>query len=304
MVRNSRWRKPPGSIGRSSAVRERQTPPCQVGLGVCNHLDVKVVTIMRVLLTNDDGISAPGMAALYHAAADLGVCTVIAPAQVRSAASHAVTFHKPIPVGSRTIPDAAGQPLFTGLAVDGNPADCVKLAVTELLAEPVDLVLSGINSGANVGVNVIYSGTIAAAREAAILGLPAIAVSLHVGAKSKIDWPRTSAITRTILQRILALKLEPATLLSVNIPILDDGKEPRGLRVLPVSTSALNDAYECSDGPQGDRHYQASAGFSFQRQDQDTDVAALFAGYVTVSPLLFDPTDAPGVKMWSRRLAE
>src|ERR1051326_1329541 len=126
---------------------------------------------MLILLTNDDGIHAPGLVALYHELTSLGEVHVIAPENVQSAAGHGITLAAPLITNRVTIEGA-----FTGVAVDGRPADCVKLAVGQLLPRAPDLVVSGINAGANVGVNVIYSGTVAAAIEAAFLGLPSIAV--------------------------------------------------------------------------------------------------------------------------------
>src|SRR5262245_1049709 len=118
---------------------------------------------MRILLTNDDGIFAPGIAALYEAARELGEVHVIAPSEVQSATSHGVTFNRPLKTRIHRATCSQGKHLFEGISVDGRPADCVKLALANLIKEPVDLVLSGINEGANIGINVIYSGTVAAA---------------------------------------------------------------------------------------------------------------------------------------------
>ena len=130
---------------------------------------------MFILLTNDDGISAPGLVALYRELHSLGEVAVVAPESVQSATGHGITLNQPLLTRKVTVEDA-----FTGIAVDGRPADCVKLAVAQLLPRTPDLVVSGMNSGANTGINVVYSGTVAAAIEAAFLGLPAIAVSLHL----------------------------------------------------------------------------------------------------------------------------
>src|ERR1043166_2334624 len=130
---------------------------------------------MLILLTNDDGIMAPGIVAMYRELTHLGDVSVVAPEQVQSATGHGITLTAPLLTSQVTIENA-----YTGTAVDGRPADCVKLAVNQLLPRLPDLVVSGINSGANVGINVIYSGTVAAAIEAAFLGLPAIAISLYL----------------------------------------------------------------------------------------------------------------------------
>lgn len=275
---------------------------------------------MRILLTNDDGIFAPGMKALYQAMQGMGELHVVAPLEVRSATSHAVTFHKPMDTRRVTVSDETGAVLFTGMAVDANPADCVKLAVHHLVPQPIELVVSGINSGANVGVNVFYSGTVGAAREAAIWGMPAVAVSLHIARRDVIEWSRAAELTRTIMSDLIRHNIEPHTLLNVNLPVLDGGKTPHGLRVVPLCTSRIVEDYalmpaEAADGVSienkaGDpaackvmsQRYVASDIFDFHRRDPDTDVDCLFAGYTTLTPLSFDPTCAKGVSLWSQRL--
>src|SRR5947209_7337342 len=128
-----------------------------------------------ILLTNDDGIRAPGLVAMYREVIKLGEVHVVGPETVQSATGHGITLSTPLLTNRVTV-----EGVFTGVAVDGRPADRVKLAVAKILPRTPDLVVSGMNSGANVGINVIYSGTVAAAIEAAFLGLPAIAVSLYL----------------------------------------------------------------------------------------------------------------------------
>jgi 5'-nucleotidase len=256
---------------------------------------------MRILLTNDDGIAAPGLAALYRAIADLSEVHVIAPAEVQSAMSHAVTFHRPIATRKRTILDEAGGPIFEGIAVAGRPADCVKLALHDLMPEPPDLVVSGMNAGANVGINTFYSGTVAAAREAGIYGLPAVAVSLHIGRRDAIRWQDAADHARRALDQALAHGIAPGTMLNINVPKLDDA-EPRGLRVVPLSPSRIVEQYDRTDTPEGERHYAASDIFDFHEHHADTDVDALFQGYVTLTPLVCDLTCRQTLDAWSRKL--
>lgn len=250
---------------------------------------------MRILLTNDDGIGAPGLEALYAAVSDLGHVHVVAPAKVQSATSHAVTFHRSIQVtqhrGDR----------FVGMAVDGRPADCVKLALTELIPQPVDLCISGMNAGANVGINVIYSGTVAAAREAAFSGVPAIAVSLHVGNWQAIDWSRAVSHAKCIIDRVLRGPFTGHSIVNMNVPILDNGAEPLGIRVVPISTSPLVMTY-AKENLNGANSYQATNTMTFDRRDPDTDVDALFAGYITLTPLHFDLTFQPQLSQWRDHL--
>lgn len=254
---------------------------------------------MRVLLTNDDGITAPGLVSLYRAIADLGDVHVVAPASVQSAMSHAVTFHKPVAARPHRVKVDEGDTHFEGYAVEGSPADCVKLALTYLVPQPVDLVISGMNGGANVGINVIYSGTVAAAMEAAFLGVPAIAVSLHLGDRTRTRWADAADHARRVIDQLLAGPVEPHTVLNLNVPILDEGDPPTGLRVVPISTSPLVDQYDAVEHPAGHTTYQAMDSMAFRHMAPDTDVHALFERYITVTPLHFDLTLKSRLGSWT-----
>src|SRR5687768_12470515 len=153
---------------------------------------------MLILLTNDDGIQAPGLVALYRELVRLGEVHVVAPETVQSATGHGITITTPLLTSQVTVENG-----FTGTAIDGRPADCVKLAVAKLLPRQPDLVVSGLNSGANVGINVIYSGTVAAAIEAAFLGLPSVAASLYLKRDVPIDYARSALLTRQTIEQIL-----------------------------------------------------------------------------------------------------
>src|SRR5215212_7693713 len=168
---------------------------------------------MLILLTNDDGIMAPGIVAMYRELVQLGDVHVVAPETVQSATGHGITLTSPLLTNRVTIENA-----FTGIAVDGRPADCVKLAVNQLLPRQPDLVVSGLNSGVNVGINVIYSGTVAAAIEAAFLGLPSVAVSLHLKNDVPADYPRAASLGRETIEMILAAGLGAGQVASINIP--------------------------------------------------------------------------------------
>src|SRR5688572_432806 len=174
---------------------------------------------MLILLTNDDGIQAPGLVAMYRELVRLGEVHVVAPETVQSAAGHGITLTTPLLTSRVTVENG-----FTGTAVDGRPADCVKLAVAKILPRAPDLVVSGINSGANVGINVIYSGTVAAAIEAAFLGLPAVAVSLYIRRDVPIDYARTAHFSRLTIERMLEAGLKPGQVASVNVPPLQPGE--------------------------------------------------------------------------------
>src|SRR3954468_6224505 len=170
---------------------------------------------MLILLTNDDGIFAPGIVAMYRELTKLGEVHVIAPETVQSAAGHGITISAPLLTNQMTVEDT-----FTGIAVDGRPADCVKLAIAKLLPRAPDLVVSGMNSGTNVGINVIYSGTVAAAIEAAFLGLPSIAVSLLLKNPIPVDYARAAIFARESIEQVLKAGLAKGQVANINIPAL------------------------------------------------------------------------------------
>jgi len=238
---------------------------------------------MKILLSNDDGVLHPGLAALYGAAAELGEVTVVAPAEAHNATGQAITLSAPLTVRRVAAP---GPPAFDAMSVDGLPADCVRLALRKMLSAPPDLVVTGINAGLNVGVNVLYSGTVAAAAEAAMLGVPAVAFSFGVRGGPN-DYPRAARLCGWILRRLLGWPLTGGDLVNVNIPSLGAGP-PKGVRLVPQSTARLEDIYHAV-GPDGREAYQLGREYSFAREE-GTDVAALADGYVAVTPLHFDRT--------------
>lgn len=239
---------------------------------------------MRILVTNDDGILAPGIAALARSLRSLGDVEVVAPESVQSGAAHAITFNAPL-MCERVAVDGE----FFGWSVDGSPADCVKLGVHELCAERPDLVVSGINAGANRGVDVIYSGTVAGAVEAAFIGIHSIAISLE--AAGGFDFPRAGAIACDIVARALKIGVDSGTVLNVNIPRLD-GEEPRGVKVVRQSTAPWTDSYDRRADPRGRPYFWLTdEGERGASEPADTDLAALRAGFVTITPLQHDLTE-------------
>jgi 5'-nucleotidase len=238
---------------------------------------------MNILLVNDDGILAPGLAALHEAVRELGTVSVVAPDSPQSAAARSITLHVPM-VCQQVHVDGR----FWGTGVGGRPADCVKLAVRELLGQRPDLVLSGINAGANVGVNIFYSGTVAAAAEGALLGIPSVAFSLQGG--GEMDFRRAAGHCRWVLQRLLEGVLQPGELVNVNIPMLG-GPRPCGVKVVPQSTAAITESYSRKDGPDGQAVFQLREHFDYGPEQSETDVTALEEGYITVTPLKSDLTD-------------
>src|SRR5947209_4722651 len=172
---------------------------------------------LRILLTNDDGVYAPGLQALRHELLKLGDVTVVAPAGEQSAVGHSITLLTPLIV--QEVLDESQQPM--GWAVEGRPADCVKLALLELLPEPPDLVVSGLNAGSNAGINVLYSGTVAAAIEGAFFQRTSVAVSLEYTKPKPLDFPRAAELARLVIEQIVRSHPAGAALFNVNIPALE-----------------------------------------------------------------------------------
>jgi 5'-nucleotidase len=273
---------------------------------------------MRVLLTNDDGLRAPGIEALYHALVDSSQVEgtsgefsmfTVAPETVQSATSHGVTFHTPLMVRSVHV-----SPKFEGVSVDGRPADCVKLAVSNIWPEKFgegsrpDIVISGMNAGANVGINTIYSGTVAAALEAAFLGIPSIAVSLHLGCGTP-DFALAAKHGRRAIDAVLKAGFPSKhACVSINIPITEIGmseEQTRAypLKVCPMNTHGLVDKYERRVSPGGDVYYWAAGhGLDFHSTDDGSDVQEIFKRSITITPLRYDLTKKSVMSWWRERI--
>ncbi len=237
---------------------------------------------MRLLLTNDDGVYAPGLAALHQALAEQHDVVVVAPETEQSAVGHAITLANPIRV--RKLGPRTG---FDGWAITGTPADCVKLALSELMDQPPELVVSGINLGANVGVNVLYSGTVSAASEAAILGLPALAVSL--GTHQDADFSYAASFAAHLLTLHASLGVPPEICLNVNVPALP-AERIKGVRFTRQSNARLVERFLRRSDPRGHTYFWQAGETMGKEGDLDTDYPALRAGYVTITPVCHDLT--------------
>ncbi|MDB5326357.1 MAG: surE [Phycisphaerales bacterium] len=248
---------------------------------------------MLILLTNDDGISAPGILAMYHALTELGEVHVVAPETVQSATGHGITLSTPLLTSQVTMAEGV-----VGTAVDGRPADCVKLAVNQLLPRKPDLVVSGINSGANVGINVVYSGTVAAAIEAAFLGLPSIATSLLLKRGVPDDYAAAARGTMVAIRDLLDRGLPAGEVVSINLPALQPNERSRGLKYCRQCTRPWVDTYEKRLDPRGRPYFWNSSVFKLGDTDSDTDVAFLRDGWTTITPLQFDLTQHRLLKQW------
>ena len=251
---------------------------------------------MRILLTNDDGIHAPGLAALREAAAGLGEATVVAPDTERSGVAHSITLAHPLRI--RKV--YRGGELF-GYGVNGAPADCVKLGCDQVLGTRPDLLLSGINLGLNAAINILYSGTVAGAIEGAVLGIPSVAVS--IAEVEEPDFAEAAAIVRELVERFCADGLDPRTVLNVNIPALPRD-QIKGIRVTHQSRTGYDDYYEKRVDPWGREYYWITG--ELQRdfdQEPHSDLRALHDGYVSITPLHFDLTQYDAIPRLRQRLA-
>ncbi len=238
---------------------------------------------MQILLTNDDGIFAPGLAAIYKELVKLGDVTVVAPADGQSGASHSITFAEPLICNKVDInPDTSG---FSGFSVQGSPADCVKLAVMQLCEKPIDLLVAGINSGANAGINVYYSGTVAAAMEGAFLKIPAVSMSLS--REENMDYESAAKYCIKTLKKLMPLK--SGYVININIPLLSNGK-PKGVKVVPQSSKGFEEHYIKQKNEHGQTVFQL-AGDCHRADNSPVDTSSLSEGFITVTALAPDMTD-------------
>jgi 5'-nucleotidase len=237
------------------------------------------------LLTNDDGVYAPGLRALRLELKKLGDVTVVAPVGEQSAVGHSITLLTPLLV--QEVLDENSQPM--GWAVEGRPADCVKLALLELLPEPPDLIVSGLNAGSNSGINVLYSGTVAAAIEGAFFGHTSIAVSLEYTKPKPLDFPRAARLAGSVIEQILQHPISAGTLLNINIPSLDKGSI-KGVRTVPQNLTVFKESFDRRIDPRGRVYFWTNPDFHCPDPGPDSDVTALNEGYITVTPLQYNLT--------------
>lgn len=239
---------------------------------------------MHILLTNDDGVAAPGLQAARQALAAIGRVTVMAPDRNWSASGHVKTLHRPLRVWETSLAD--GSPALT---TDGAPSDCVALVALGLLDQPVDLVVSGINPHANLGHDVTYSGTVTAAMEAVIAGLPGIAVSLDTPEQGSFTFEPAAMITATLARQILDHGLPPGILLNVNIPNLPVAAMA-GIRITRQGLRVYRDALVRRDDPRQRPYYWIGGETPTGVAEPGTDFWAVQEGFVSITPLQLDLT--------------
>jgi 5'-nucleotidase len=239
----------------------------------------------HILVTNDDGYQSPGLLALARALVSLGHVTVFAPDHNWSAAGHTKTMHKPLRITESALPD--GTPLYV---TTGTPSDCVGLALLGIVNRPLDLVVSGINQGSNLGHDITYSGTLAAAMEGAVYGIPAIAASHELQEDFAPDYDYAAGVIALVAQRVLEHGLPPDTLLSVNFPALPPA-QVRGLRVTRLGRRIYRDVLVERADPRGRPYYWIGGEPPTGNPEEGTDIGALVQGYISVTPLNLDMTD-------------
>jgi len=256
---------------------------------------------MHILLTNDDGVSAPGLFALFEQMRTFAKVTVLAPDHNWSASGHVKTLHRPLRVKEVRLVDGSAA-----LACDGAPSDCVALAVLGVLNEKIDLVISGINPNANLGHDVTYSGTVTAAMEAAIWGIPGIAFSLDSSEEhpEPLDFKPAAWIASRIVQSVIENKLPDNVLLNVNIPYLAV-EQVNGLRITRQGLRVYRDVLDARRDPRGRPYYWIGGDAPTGVAEEGTDFGALAEGAVSITPLHLDMTAhsaIPALRSWDLKL--
>jgi 5'-nucleotidase len=255
---------------------------------------------MHILVTNDDGVQAPGLLALAQAMRELGQVTVFAPDRNWSASGHVKTMDRPLRVRETTLSD--GTPAFMS---DGAPSDCVALSLLGLVQEEIDIVVSGINPNANIGHDVTYSGTVTAAMEAVIAGVKGVAVSLDSpeGHKAVLDYSTAAWVTRRVVQQMMKDGLPEGVVLNVNVPYRKK-EELKGFVITRQGLRVYRDALESRLDPRGKPYYWIGGEAPTGVVEEGTDFGALSEGYVSITPLQLDLTNDKAMdvlKKWKIR---
>lgn len=237
----------------------------------------------KILITNDDGIYAPGIRALWEAMCEIGDPIVIAPDTEQSAVGHAITLTDPL----RVVPVRRSGG-FEGFAVSGTPSDCTKIAIKSILDEKPDLLISGINSGSNVGNNIIYSGTISAATEGTMLGIPSIAISLDSYKSDDYRVAKMAAID--MANHVLRHGVPQGTLLNVNIPYCLPG-EIKGVKITRQGTQYFKDEFDKRTDPRGRTYYWMKGNVVDKDESIEFDGKAVSEKYISVTPIHFNVTN-------------
>ena len=238
---------------------------------------------MRIFLTNDDGVYSEGLRVLWSRLKRLGEVSVVVPETEKSAVAHAINIFSPLKIRHIKIDRA-----FNAHIVNGTPVDCVKIGVSSILKQKPDLLVSGINPGANIGMDVLYSGTVSAAAEGAVLGIPSIAVSID--AYKNFHFEAAAEITVKIIRHVKKLTLPKDTVLNINVPGCRAG-DIKGVKVTYQSESRFEEEYEEREDPRGNSYFWLKGVFREVDGEKGSDSDALKRNYVSVTPLHLNLTD-------------
>jgi 5'-nucleotidase len=239
---------------------------------------------LSILVSNDDGIFSDGISALIGELRNIADVTIVAPETQQSAVGHAITMHRPLRVR-----EVQKDGKFFGYAVDGTPADCVKLAIRHLMQSKPDLVISGINHGSNTAISIIYSGTVSAATEGTILGIPSFAVSL-TSFESNVDYTYAAQFSRSLAEVVAEKGLPSGTMLNVNIPPLTK-EEIQGVVITRQGKSVWNDEFEARRDPGNRQYFWLKGELVELDEEEDIDQRAILNNQISITPIQFDLTD-------------
>jgi 5'-nucleotidase len=241
-----------------------------------------------ILITNDDGIHSPGLAALKKGLAPLGRIVVVAPDRDNSAISHALTMHRPLRLTELE------SDVYT---LDGTPTDCVSIALSKVFDHPPDLLVSGINNGPNIGDDITYSGTVSAAIEGTMYAVASLAVSM--AGEPPFEYTHSEPIIRQLARKVLDNGLPASTLMNVNIP---DRVPVKGIKVTRQGRRIWKQAVQEVTDPRGRMHYWIGGGTPLLDSGKDTDVHVLSEGFVSISPIHLDLTNHEGISYFKEDL--
>lgn len=248
-----------------------------------------------IFITNDDGVHSPGIISLFNAMKKLGEAYVVAPDRERSAVSHSLTMHRPLKI------EELREHVYS---LNGTPTDCVAIGINKILPGRPAFVVSGINKGANLGDDITYSGTVSAAMESTIMGIPSFAVSLVIQGqnRSSLDFDASSRAALEIGKYVLEYSLPYDTLLNVNVPAVS-ANLIKGIKFTRQGKRIYDDSIQETFDPHGEKHYWIGGGRPFWEHGEDTDIQAIQDNYISISPIHLDLTNYDALNFLKQRLS-
>lgn len=248
-----------------------------------------------ILVTNDDGVNSPGLISLFNAMKELGDAYIVAPDRERSAVSHSLTMHRPLKV------EELREHVYS---INGTPTDCVAIGINKVLSERPALVVSGINKGANLGDDITYSGTVSAAIESTIMGIPSFAISLVIKKQPALPlhFDTASRIAIEIGRYILEKSLPYDTLLNVNVPNVHISSI-KGIKFTRQGKRIYDNSIQETFNPNGEKYYWIGGGEPYWEHGEDTDIQAIQDGYISITPIHLDFTNYEALKFLKGRLS-